>query len=191
MNTIIFVTFTYLLASVPFGLILSKIFSKKDLRTYGSGNIGATNAFRVNGKLIGITTLILDFTKGLIPILVAKKLNLIDYIELISMAAVIGHIFPIWLKFKGGKGVSVMLGLISGINFILGIATLITWVIIFATFRISSIASIISLSLGIILSLIFVVEVDNFSYLFVALLLILYRHESNIKALLKGKERSF
>ena len=96
---------SYLMGSIPFGLILTKIFLNKDIREIGSGNIGATNALRTGNKLIGYSTLILDIAKAIIP-LIFVKINYPDLIYIASLCAFLGHVFPIWLKFKGGKGVA-------------------------------------------------------------------------------------
>ena len=104
-NLIIVAVYSYLLGSIPFGLLLTKIFLKKDIRTVGSGNIGTTNVLRTGNKLLGYGTLFLDILKGIIPILITKE-YFTDLIYLSSLAAFLGHIFPVWLKFKGGKGVA-------------------------------------------------------------------------------------
>ena len=102
---------SYLMGSIPFGLILTKIFLKKDIREIGSGNIGATNALRTGNKLIGYSTLILDVLKAVIPVLYIK-INFSDAVYISALCAFIGHVFPVWLKFKGGKGVATYLSLI-------------------------------------------------------------------------------
>ena len=135
--------FCYLLGSVPFGYILTKIILKKDIREIGSGNIGATNALRTGNKLIGYSTLILDILKAVVPLLYLKFYYL-DYIYLGSLCAFIGHVFPVWLKFKGGKGVATGFGVILSLNLNIGIVALIIWVLITKIFKISSISSLIA-----------------------------------------------
>ena len=110
---------SYLLGSIPFGFILTKIFLKKDIRDIGSGNIGATNVLRSGKKSIGYSTLILDITKAVLPVIYVK-LNYPDYIFVASLSAFLGHVFPVWLKFKGGKGVATYIGILFSINFIYG-----------------------------------------------------------------------
>ena len=122
-------TASYLSGSVPFGLILTKIFLKKDLRKIGSKNIGATNVLRAGSKTIAVFTLILDISKGIIPILITKE-YFADLIYLSSLAAFLGHIFPVWLKFKGGKGVATYLGIVFVLSLELSIIFCIAWVLV-------------------------------------------------------------
>ena len=133
---------SYLMGSIPFGLVLTKIFLKKDIRKIGSGNIGATNALRTGNKLIGYSTLILDIAKAIIPVIYVK-FNYPDLIYIASLCAFLGHVFPIWLKFKGGKGVATYVGILFSINLLLGIIFVASWGIIFLMFRYSSLSSII------------------------------------------------
>ena len=133
---------SYLMGSIPFGLILTKIFLNKDIREIGSGNIGATNALRTGNKLIGYSTLILDIAKAIIPVIFVK-INYPDLIYIASLCAFLGHVFPIWLKFKGGKGVATYVGILFSINLLLGIIFVASWGIIFLIFRYSSLSSII------------------------------------------------
>ena len=132
---------SYLMGSIPFGLILTKIFLNKDIREIGSGNIGATNALRTGNKLIGYSTLILDIAKAIIPIIYVK-LNFPELIYIASLCAFLGHVFPIWLKFKGGKGVATYLGILFSINLIYGFVFVISWMIVFLLSRYSSLSSI-------------------------------------------------
>ena len=116
MEVIIIAITSYLIGSIPFGFILTKIFLKKDIRNIGSGNIGATNALRTGNKSLGYGTLFLDVLKAIIPV-IFTKLNYPDYIFVTSMFVFIGHVFPLWLKFKGGKGVATYLGILFCINY--------------------------------------------------------------------------
>ncbi|MDB4066105.1 glycerol-3-phosphate acyltransferase, partial [Candidatus Pelagibacter sp.] len=125
---------SYLMGSIPFGLILTKIFLNKDIREIGSGNIGATNALRTGNKLIGYSTLILDIAKAIIPVIFVK-INYPDLIYIASLCAFLGHVFPIWLKFKGGKGVATYVGILFSINLLLGIIFAASWGVIFLMFR--------------------------------------------------------
>ena len=133
----------YLMGSIPFGLILTKIFLKKDIREIGSGNIGATNALRTGNKLIGYSTLILDIAKAIIPVIYAK-INFPELIYIASLCAFLGHVFPVWLKFKGGKGVATYVGILFSINILLGIIFITCWGVIFLISKYSSLSSIIS-----------------------------------------------
>ena len=111
---------SYLMGSIPFGLILTKVFLKKDIREIGSGNIGATNALRTGNKFVGYSTLILDIVKAVIPVLYVK-VNFPDLIYVSALCAFLGHVFPVWLKFKGGKGVATYVGILCSINILFGI----------------------------------------------------------------------
>jgi glycerol-3-phosphate acyltransferase PlsY len=142
---------SYLMGSIPFGYILTKIFLKQDIRQIGSGNIGATNALRTGNKLIGYSTLILDIAKAIIPVIYVK-INYPELIYIASLCAFLGHVFPIWLKFKGGNGVATYVGILFSINIILGVIFVLSWGIIFLIFKYSSLSSIIgSLSIPIYL----------------------------------------
>ena len=111
---------SYLMGSIPFGFILTKLFLKKDIRDIGSGNIGATNALRTGNKLIGYTTLILDISKAIIPV-IYTKIYFPELLFVASLCAFLGHVFPIWLKFKGGKGVATYVGILFSINILFGL----------------------------------------------------------------------
>ena len=126
----IIIIISYFAGSIPFGLLLTKIFLKKDIRSIGSGNIGATNALRTGNKKIGYSTLILDILKALIP-LIFIKLFYVEYIYISSLCVFLGHVFPIWLKFKGGKGVATYVGILFCINIYLGIGFTLIWYIVF------------------------------------------------------------
>ena len=134
---------SYLMGSIPFGFILTKIFLKKDIREIGSGNIGATNALRTGNKLLGYSTLVLDIFKAVIPVIYVKY-NYPELVYIVSLCAFLGHVFPIWLKFKGGKGVATYVGILFSINILLGVVFVVSWGIIFLIFRYSSLASIIA-----------------------------------------------
>ncbi len=118
------------MGSIPFGFILTKIFLKKDIREIGSGNIGATNALRTGNKVLGYSTLILDILKAIVPVIYVKIFYQ-DFLYIASLCAFLGHVFPIWLKFKGGKGVATYLGILFAINFYFGIIFIISWFITF------------------------------------------------------------
>ena len=124
---------SYLMGSIPFGYILTKIFLKKDIREIGSGNIGATNALRTGNKSIGYFTLALDILKAIIPVIYVKIFYQ-DFLYIASLCAFLGHVFPIWLKFKGGKGIATSLGVILSIDIFIGLCLLTIWILVFLIF---------------------------------------------------------
>ena len=178
---------SYLMGSIPFGLILTKIFLNKDIRDIGSGNIGATNALRTGNKLIGYSTLILDIAKAIIPVIFVK-INYPDLIYIASLCAFLGHVFPIWLKFKGGKGVATYVGILFSINLLLGIIFVASWGIIFLMFRYSSLSSIIG-SISIPIYILITDKISNAIFFSIMFVLIFFTHRENIKRL-KNKEES-
>ena len=178
---------SYLMGSIPFGLILTKIFLNKDIRDIGSGNIGATNALRTGNKLIGYSTLILDVAKAIIPVIFVK-INYPDLIYIASLSAFLGHVFPVWLKFKGGKGVATYVGILFSINFLLGIIFVSSWGIIFLMFRYSSLSSIIG-SISIPIYILITDQISNAIFFSIMFVLIFFTHRENIKRL-KNKEES-
>ena len=178
---------SYLMGSIPFGLILTKIFLKKDIREIGSGNIGATNALRTGNKFIGYSTLILDIAKAIIPVIYVK-INFPELIYIASLSAFLGHVFPIWLKFKGGKGVATYVGILFSINMLLGVVFIITWGIIFLIFRYSSLSSIIG-SFSVPAYILITGQMYNFIFFGIMFILIFFTHRENIKRL-KNKEES-
>ena len=178
---------SYLMGSIPFGFILTKFFLKKDIREVGSGNIGATNALRTGNKLIGYTTLLLDITKAVVPVMYVK-INYPELIYISSLCAFLGHVFPVWLKFKGGKGVATYVGILFVINFFLGIIFCISWGIIFLISRYSSLSSLIG-SLIIPVYIFFIGEFNNVFFFGIMFILIFYTHKENIKRL-KNKEEN-
>ena len=143
MELILIILVSYLLGSIPFGLILTKIFLKKDIREIGSGNIGATNVLRTGNKVIGYLTLILDVLKAVTPVLYIK-FNFPELVYISSLSVFIGHVFPLWLKFKGGKGVATYVGILFSINYILGMIFIFSWLVIFFISKYSSLGSILS-----------------------------------------------
>ena len=176
----------YLLGSIGFGFLLTKIFLKKDIRNIGSGNIGATNVLRTGNKLIGYSTLVLDILKAIIP-LIFIKMYYIEFIYVASLCVFIGHVFPVWLKFKGGKGVATYIVILCCINLYLGISFGIIWFVIFFIFKYSSLSSLIgSLSIPIINFFIFNDEIVFF--FIIMFVLIFYTHRENIKRLLNHTE---
>ena len=186
MEVIIIAIASYLIGSIPFGYILTKIFLKKDIRDIGSGNIGATNALRTGNKSLGYGTLLLDVLKAIIPV-IYTKLNYPDYIFIVSMFAFIGHVFPLWLKFKGGKGVAPYVGILFSINLIYGILFVSIWIITFLISKYSSLASLIA-SFTIPIYLLFFNN-ENLIFFSIMFVLIFYTHRENVKRL-KNKEEN-
>ena len=183
-SVVIFIS--YICGSIPFGLILTKIFLKKDIREVGSGNIGATNVLRTGSKTIGYLTLILDVIKAVIPVLYIKfKFPELIYIS--SLSVFIGHVFPVWLKFKGGKGVATYVGILFSINYILGIVFAFSWLIIFFISKYSSLGSILS-SLAIPIFIFFNSSYENEYFFIIMFVLILYTHRENVKRLINKEE---
>jgi glycerol-3-phosphate acyltransferase PlsY len=178
---------SYFMGSVPFGLILTKIFLKKDIREIGSGNIGATNALRTGNKLVGYSTLILDIAKAIIPVIYVK-INYPDLIYIASLCAFLGHVFPIWLKFKGGKGVATYVGILFSINIILGLIFVVSWAFIFLLSRYSSLSSIIG-SLSVPIYILITGQINDVIFFAIMFILIFFTHRENIKRL-KNKEES-
>ena len=178
---------SYLMGSIPFGLILTKIFLNKDIREIGSGNIGATNALRTGNKLIGYSTLIFDIAKAVVPVIYVK-INYPDLIYIASLCAFLGHVFPIWLKFKGGKGVATYVGILFSINILLGLIFVASWGIIFLLFRYSSLSSIIG-SMSVPIYILITGQINNAIFFAIMFILIFFTHRENIKRL-KNKEES-
>ena len=144
MTIVIFVFFLgYFSGSIPFGLLLSNLLKKKDPRNLGSKNIGATNIARINGWKLGLLTLILDILKSFIPVKICY-IFYPDYLSLISISVFLGHLFPFWLKFKGGKGIAVLIGILFGLSYLYGTFYLLSWLLIAYIFKYSSLAAIIS-----------------------------------------------
>ena len=184
-NLIIVAVYSYLLGSIPFGLVLTKIFLKKDIREIGSGNIGTTNVLRTGKKSLAVATLLLDLLKGYFSIAITFIYfdNLISYSALICF---IGHILPVWLKFKGGKGVATYLGVILALSYKFFLIFGITWLILSFLFRYASLSSIISSFIVLIYSYFFI---NNFSLiLFIFFVIIVYTHRENIVRLKNSEE---
>ncbi len=186
MELILVISVSYLMGSIPFGLILTKIFLKKDIREVGSGNIGATNVLRTGNKTIGYLTLILDVIKAVIPVL-CIKFKFPELIYISSLSVFMGHVFPVWLKFKGGKGVATYVGILFSINYILAIVFAFSWLIIFFISKYSSIGSILS-SLIISIFIFLNSSYENEYFFIIMFVLILYTHRENVKRLINKEE---
>ena len=186
MILILIIFISYLLGSLPFGYILTKFFVKKDIREIGSGNIGATNALRTGNKSIGYATLFFDIFKAVIPTIFVK-IYYHEYLYISSLCVFLGHVFPIWLKFKGGKGVATYIGILFSINIYLGVCFGLFWFVIFFIFKYSSLSSLISSLFIPIIN--FIIFKDEINFFFIIMfVLIFYTHRENIKRLLNRSE---
>lgn len=187
---VVTITLAYLLGSIPFGLLLTRLFGLGDIRSIGSGNIGATNVMRTGHKALGIATLLLDAGKGFAAVWCAYHLYSSDLAAIAGLMAVLGHVFPVWLHFKGGKGVATALGTLFALNWILGLAVCALWLIVFLLTRVSSLSSLISIGYSAIIAYI----VDGYMTALLCLslaTLIIFTHRGNIQRLMQGKESSF
>jgi glycerol-3-phosphate acyltransferase PlsY len=182
---------SYLLGSVPFGLIFSRLLSDVDVRTIGSGNIGATNVLRAAGKAAAILTLLADVLKGLIPVLLLRYYLHDDIVTALSGAAVIlGHNFSVFLKFKGGKGVATSFGVVLGIAPLTGSICLIIWMLVAYIWRYSSLAALLSFTCYLGSTFLSSSEQSKYNGLLALFIfgMIYYRHRENIRRLLSGTE---
>ena len=186
MELILVISISYLMGSIPFGLILTKIFLKKDIRDVGSGNIGATNVLRTGNKIIGYLTLSLDILKAVIPVLYIK-FNYPELVYVSSLSVFIGHVFPLWLKFKGGKGVATYVGILFSINYILGFVFIVSWLVIFFILRYSSLGSILATFI-VPIFIFFNPNYENEYFFIIMFILILFTHRENVKRLINKEE---
>lgn len=186
MDLFIVIFYSYLLGSIPFGLIYTKIAGIEDIRKIGSGNIGATNVLRTGNKQVAAYTLLSDIAKGSLAILITN--NFYQEYNLLSFLIVyLGHIFPVWLKFKGGKGVATFIGGILVINYILGLVFLITWLIVAKVFKISSLSAIIAFVATLLATLIFY-NLNLTLLIFFFTIFSVYTHRDNIRRIVSGEE---
>ena len=177
---------SYLFGSIPFGLLLTKIFLKKDIREIGSGNIGATNVLRAGNKILGYSTLVLDILKAVLPILYIKFF-MNDYLYISALSIFIGHVFPIWLKFKGGKGVASYLGILCCLDIFSALIFGVVWISIFILFKFSSLSSLLA-SLTIPIFQFFYNSNSDYYFYFMMFILIFFTHRENIKRLRNNTE---
>ena len=189
-NNFLLISVFYLIGSIPFALILTKLLGHGDIRNIGSGNVGATNVLRTGNKYLAFTVLCLDIAKGLLPFLILKFFYDTNTLHSIFLChfAILGHIFPIWLKFKGGKGVATYIGFLIGFNFLVGVCFLVTWITIALISRYSSLSSLIA---SIIAPLyFFFINPNNLVGIFLIylFLIISLKHRENIKRLISGTE---
>ena len=188
-NFLLIIVF-YIIGSIPFALILTKLFGHGDIRNIGSGNVGATNVLRTGNKYLAIAVLCLDILKGLAPFIIINSLYDINILHLVFLChfAILGHIFPIWLKFKGGKGVATYIGFLIGFNFLIGVYFFVTWITIALISRYSSLSSLVA---SIIAPLyFFFINPNNLVGIFLMylFLIISLKHRENIKRLISGTE---
>ena len=199
MDIFLVVLFSYFIGSIPFGLILTKIFINVDVRKVGSGNIGATNVLRVGNKFLALITLLLDISKGFLPVVITMQ-YFSDMIQLSCLLVFLGHIFPIWLKFKGGKGVATYLGILFALSIQLSLLFMFTWVVVSLIFKYSSLSSMFSSLTVFVVTLIKNNALKSFEptinigeditlILFIFFILIIYTHRKNISKL-KNKTES-
>ena len=177
---------SYLFGSIPFGFLLSKIFLNIDIRKIGSGNIGATNALRAGNKTLGYFTLMLDISKAVVPILIVKN-YFHEYIYISSLCVFLGHIFPVWLKFKGGKGVATYVGILFCINYLIGLTFIAIWFVVYLIFKFSSLSSLVS-SLFVPIFYFYYYENQNYYFYIIMFILIFFTHRENIKRLINKTE---
>ena len=193
MDIIIVILFSYLSGSIPFGLILTKIFGDHDIRSIGSGNIGATNVLRAGNKFLAALTLVLDILKGYIPVIIVQQ-YFPELIQLSCLLAFLGHIFPVWLKFKGGKGVATYLGILFALSIQLSLLFMFTWIAVALIFKYSSISSMFASLTVFVVTVIkdnILKSIDSSIYinqeikliLFIFFILIIFTHRKNISNL--------
>ncbi len=188
--SLLFIIIFYLMGSIPFALLIPKIFGHGDIRNIGSGNVGATNVLRTGNKFLAFLVLSLDVLKGLFPFIILnlylENINLLQTVFLCHFS-ILGHIFPIWLKFKGGKGVATYIGFLFGVNLILALFFLVTWLTIALMFKYSSLSSLIASTIA---PIYFIVKTENYIAIFLIYIfaIIVVKHSENIKRLLNRTE---
>lgn len=190
---IIWIIAAYLLGSVAFGIVVSKLFGLPDPRTVGSGNPGATNVLRSGKKSAAVLTLLGDALKGWLPVWLALRCDMLMWVvAAVGLAVFIGHLYPIFYKFKGGKGVATALGVMLALSPMLGLAAIVTWVVVFAISRYSSLAAIVAAALAPVYAWVLLSAYkDYFFTVLVMAMLLIWRHRSNIQKLLNGTEAGF
>ena len=189
---IVWIVAAYLIGSISFGIIFSKLFGLPDPRTVGSGNIGATNIARSGKKLPAILTLLGDALKGWLPVWVALQSNMLMWVVAsIGLAVFFGHLYPIYHKFKGGKGVATALGVMLAVSPMLGLACLLTWALVFAISRLSSLSAIVAAALSPVFAWLLLPYKNYVLMVLVMAVILVWRHKSNIQKLLAGTEQGF
>ena len=189
---------SYFCGSIPFGLILTKVFNDKDIRNIGSKNIGATNVLRTGNKYLALSTLVLDIFKGYFSVIITQQ-YFPELIRLSALLVFLGHLFPIWLKFKGGKGVATFIGILFALSYSLTLLFILTWITVALIFKYSSLSSIFASITVFVISFIkenvikvFDPNISNINdiklLLFIFLILIIYTHKNNISNLINRTE---
>ena len=194
--SLLFLILTYFICAIPFGLLVTKIFLNQDIRKSGSGNIGATNVARIAGKKLGLLTLILDSTKGAIMVILARFIfdsltNLHLFLLTVSMVAILAHIYPIYLNFKGGKGVATTIATFLVLDPIVGFLVVVVWILTFTISRISSISSMIAIISSVLFSIHYSASLSQIIFSILVSGLILLKHKENIMRLITGEEKKF
>jgi glycerol-3-phosphate acyltransferase PlsY len=194
MNTMLFIfvlLVIYLIAAIPTGIVLTRLMGSEDIREQGSGNIGATNVYRVAGKLAGVLTLLGDTLKGLLPLLACKSWLTPTQLGVASAVAIIGHCYPVYLKFKGGKGIATALGIFLVLSPLTVLGALVVFVLAVGTTRYISLGSVLAaLSAPLLILMLGNPQPIFLSTLFIAMLVV-WRHRSNISRLMNGTENRF
>ncbi|MGZ8252425.1 MAG: glycerol-3-phosphate 1-O-acyltransferase PlsY [Methylophilaceae bacterium] len=188
-----FIVAAYLLGSISFGILVCRAFGLPDPRTTGSGNPGATNVLRSGKKAAAALTLLGDALKGWVAVWLALRSGLLMWeVCAVALAVFLGHLYPIYYKFKGGKGVATALGVMLAVSIWLGLAALVTWALVFAIFRYSSLAAIVAAALAPVYAYLLMPGYRDYVWMVVILsLLLIWRHRSNIRKLLDGSEAGF
>ena len=189
---ILFIAAAYLLGSVSFGIVISKAFGLPDPRTVGSGNPGATNVLRSGKKSAAVLTLLGDALKGWLPVWLALQFNMLMWVvAVVGLAVFFGHLYPIYYKFKGGKGVATALGVMLAVSPWLGLACVLAWGIMFAISRISSLAALMAAALSPVFAYLLLPYKDYVWMVLIMAVMLFWRHKSNIQKLIAGTESSF
>ena len=189
---LVWIVVAYLIGSISFGIIFSKIFGLPDPRTVGSGNIGATNIARSGKKLPAILTLLGDALKGWLPVWLALQSNMLMWVvAAVGLAVFFGHLYPIYHKFKGGKGVATALGVMLAVLPMLGLACLLTWALVFAISRLSSLSAIVAAALSPIFAWLLLPYKNYVLMVLVMAVMLVWRHKNNIQKLMNGTESGF
>jgi glycerol-3-phosphate acyltransferase PlsY len=189
MTAILYALGAYLLGSIPFAILVSRAMGLADPRSYGSGNIGATNVLRSGNRRAAFLTLLGDAAKGWVAVLLAHLLGApVEIVALVAFFAFLGHVFPVWLRFRGGKGVATAGGVLIAIHWVLGVTTIVSWLVVAVTTRYSSLASIVSAVTACVAAW-YLLGVGPIFYAVVAMaVLLIARHHANIVKLIRGEE---
>ena len=181
LNLTIVIAYSYILGSIPFGLVITKLFLKEDIRNVGSGNIGATNVLRTGKKILAASTLFFDVSKGFVSVYLTSK-YFSELVYLSGLICFLGHVFPVWLKFKGGKGIATYLGIILALSFKLALVFGVSWLVILYATKYSSLSSIIG-SLNVFLFAFLSTSISLDFFYFTFLMIIIFTHRENIMRL--------